>query len=292
MGQSSLDSPTNSITMKMFVVLALAAVACAEPEADPALVYSGVYSPLSYTSGYSPLLRSFTPYTTGYNTFNTFRTFVKRDADADAEPEADPAVVCTVARSFVRPAVTYTTGLNSYVHSFVKRDAEADPALVYNTAAINPVAYSSAAISPVAYSTYNPVVSHVNPFVSYAATPVVASTHQVTNYNNPHHYTAVSNGVFGPKYIAKNHGVEHIVKREAEADPALVVPATYTNIHHTVAQPITYSAGVSPVVYNAVAGVSPVYSAGHHAVAATPFGLTHSSNVGLCFNNVGQAVQC
>merc|ERR1712121_192371 len=254
MGQSSLDSPTNSITMKMFVVLALAAVACAEPEADPALVYSGVYSPLSYTSGYSPLLRSFTPYTTGYNTFNTFRTFVKRDADA--EPEADPAVV-------------------------------------YSTGAITPVIYNTygSVVSPVS-SFVNPVVNPVNPVVSYAATPVVASTHQVTNYNNPHHYTAVSNGVFGPKYIAKNHGVEHIVKREAEADPALVVPATYTNIHHTVAQPITYSAGVSPVVYNAVAGVSPVYSAGHHAVAATPFGLTHSSNVGLCFNNVGQAVQC
>jgi len=29
-----------------------------------------------------------------------------------------------------------------------------------------------------------------------------------------------------------------------------------------------------------------------HAVAATPLGLTHSSNVGLCTNFVGAAVPC
>merc|ERR1712025_1444462 len=47
--------------------------------------------------------------------------------------------------------------------------------------------------------------------------PQVA-THTITNYNNPEHYTAVSNGVFGPKYIAKNGAVQHVVKREAEAE--------------------------------------------------------------------------
>merc|ERR1712168_1548702 len=136
------------------------------------------------------------------------------------------------------------------------------------TAAINPVAYSSAAISPVAYSTYNRVVSHVNPVVSYAATPVVASTHQVTNYDNPHHYTAVSNGVFGPKYIAKNHRVEHVAKRSAD--------------------PYFYSA--NPAAYAAGHVVKGVYAP--HAVAATPFGYAHSSNVGVCTNNMGVQVPC
>jgi len=44
----------------------------------------------------------------------------------------------------------------------------------------------------------------------------------VTSYNSPNHYTAVSNGLYGPSYIAKNGAVQHVVKREAEADPALV----------------------------------------------------------------------
>merc|ERR1712123_447033 len=47
MGQSCRVSQSSTITiMKMFVVLALVAAACAEPEAEPALVYSSVHSPL------------------------------------------------------------------------------------------------------------------------------------------------------------------------------------------------------------------------------------------------------
>merc|ERR1711926_5156 len=45
MGQSFHDSLTN---MKMFVVLALAAMAMAEPEADPQLLYTaGVHTPVT-----------------------------------------------------------------------------------------------------------------------------------------------------------------------------------------------------------------------------------------------------
>jgi len=173
-------------------------------------------------------------------------------------------------------------------------------------------------------------------------------THTITNYNNPEHYTAVSNGVFGPKYIAKNGPVQHVVKREAEAeaDPALlyttsnvvsgVVPYTYNNVAapvvkpftttynvvpsvhnvvpavhsvaamptyvrkvaaplttytNTVAAPLTTNNVVSPVVYtnNVVTGLA---SNGAHAVAATPMGLTHSSNVGVCTNVHGVQVPC
>merc|ERR1712055_15034 len=96
MGQSSLESPA-CLIMKMFVVLALAAVAVAEPEADPQVLLSGAYSsplvrsltPVTYTrpvSGYT--YSSYSPYV-AYNP--TYHPIVKRDADADAE--ADPAVV-------------------------------------------------------------------------------------------------------------------------------------------------------------------------------------------------------
>merc|ERR1712113_777868 len=108
-------------------------------------------------------------------------------------------------------------------------------------------------------------VSHVAaPVSTYVAAPV---THSVTSYNNPSHYTAVSNGAFGPKYIAKNHGVEHVVKRDAEPQVSLY------------SVPVTHAGVVSPVVYNAGHVVKGAYAP--HAVAATPFGYTHSSNVGV-----------
>merc|ERR1712203_260045 len=84
-----------------------------------------------------------------------------------------------------------------------------------------PITYTVPAVHhPVVYNTavHHPVVYNA------AVAPVVApvASHTITNYNNPEQYTAVSNGVFGPSYVAKNGPVEHIVKREAEADPALL----------------------------------------------------------------------
>merc|ERR1712025_1287566 len=148
--------PTQSPNMKMLVVLALAAVACAEPEADAQL--------LTYNT--SPLLSAFNTYT---------------------HSVAAPLVKAAV------PAVTYKAGVPAVTYKTVPT-----PAVTYNTVP-TPAVYN-AAVSPVVY-----------------AQPQVA-THTITNYNNPEHYTAVSNGVFGPKYIAKNGAVQHVVKREAEAD--------------------------------------------------------------------------
>merc|ERR1712003_180862 len=241
------------LTMKMFVVLALAAAALAEPEADA----------LTYTT--SPLLRAF-------NNVN-----------------------------------------------------------LYNTAAVQPITttYNHVA-TPVVQSVATPFVQHVASPVVYAQ-PQVA-THTITNYNNPEHYTAVSNGAVGPKYIAKNGPVQHIVKREAEAeaDPLLVnaynnIPAVNT-YSHVATVPQVYSAAVAPVVkpvvyntavttpvvksfvkpvvksvlnynavpqvYNHVVATPAVYNTAPHAVALTPRGYTHSSNVGVCTNNVGAVVPC
>merc|ERR1712234_71288 len=123
MGQSSLDSLT-SLIMKMFVVLALAAVAAAEPEADPQVVVSG--SPLLRHFGYAykkPVFSynypvntySYSPYTA----FPAVHAIGKREADA--EPEADPALLyhagvspLTSTYSGVVSPVAYTTGSHFY----------------------------------------------------------------------------------------------------------------------------------------------------------------------------------
>merc|ERR1711937_86825 len=321
--------PTSSSNMKMLVVLAMGAVAYAEPEADAQL--------LTYNT--SPLVSAFNTYT--------------HQVAAPLVKAAVPAVTYKAAV----PAVTYKAAV---------------PAVTYNTVP-TPAVYN-AAVSPVVY-----------------AHPQVA-THTITNYNNPEHYTAVSNGVFGPKYIAKNGAVQHVVKREAEAEaeadadallystlplayntavntlplayntavntvaapavtyshavaapavtykavapavtyktvptPAVtyktVTPAVYNSavsplaynyngaFHqlgkreaeadaealHYSALPYTYTNAVNPAVYSAVNHVvaaPSLYKAAPHAVAFTPQGVTHSANVGICTNNVGAVVPC
>merc|ERR1712055_446354 len=296
MGTVLLGKSSLYLIMKMFVVLALAAVAVAEPEADPQVFLSGAYA--------SPLLRHLSPYTyTNLNTYNAYNPYY-----------------------------------NPYVHSIGKRDAEAkaDPAVVYHSG-VSPLTgypalpvstYSTlkSVVSPVTYTAGSHLVNPVvNPFAytagSHIVSPVTYSavapvTHKITNYNSPSHYTAESYGAFGPQYIAKNHGVEHIVKREA--DPLVTIhgvspynvytglpattytglPTTYTGLPATTytglpattytGLPSTYT-GV-PVTYTGVPVLK--HAGAAHAVAATPFGVTHSSNVGVCTNNNGEQVSC
>merc|ERR1711892_1002485 len=294
MGQSCRDSQSSTITiMKMFVVLALVAAACAEPEADPALVYSSVHSPLLRAFSNVPALT----YNSAVNTLPlTYNTAVNTLPATYSHSVATPfvrAVAPAVSYNAVAPAVTYKT--------------VSTPAVTYNTAAVSPLVYAQHQVA----------------------------SHTVTNYNSPTHYTAVSNGVFGPKYIAKNGPVQHIVKREADAEAdadallytlpyntaVTTLPVTY---NHAVATPVvnsdatpvvTYNAAVNNVVanpsvyntalhhgvvapsvystaFNHVVAAPSVYNGAPHAVALTPQGVTHSSNVGVCTNNMGAVVPC
>merc|ERR1712241_515163 len=154
--------------------------------------------------------------------------------------------------------------------------------------ATTPVVYSAAVHHPLVYNT---AVAVHTPVVYNAAVAPIAS-HTITNYNNPEQYTAVSNGVFGPSYVAKNGPVEHVVKRKAEADPALLYSTygypTYAGV---------YGAGVYGAhhagVYAAPAVVAnPLVKTPDHAVALTAAGYTHSSNVGVCTNVHGVQVPC
>merc|ERR1712045_512744 len=167
MGQSFHDSLTN---MKMFVVLALAAMAMAEPEADPQLLYTaGVHTPVTsinnvpvvnavphvYTTGvHAPTVGVVgstvyshptvyygyaRPYAYGYRSYGypAYGYYGKRSADA--EPEAD-ALYGVYGYSAYRPYAysayrpyAYTTRWG-YGKRSADAEAEADPALVYTSA--------------------------------------------------------------------------------------------------------------------------------------------------------------
>merc|ERR1712109_42242 len=146
MGQSSWDSPPTHIsTMKMFVVLAFAAAAVAEPEAnaDPQyLTYSaGVYHPYTTYGAYPySTYSAYTPYGAfPYNTYNRHHFLAKREADA----EADPALVyntfpytysnvAPVVNSAISPVSTYKT-VAAPVASVVRTVAA--PVSTYHTVA-------------------------------------------------------------------------------------------------------------------------------------------------------------
>merc|ERR1711923_379036 len=307
MGQSSWDSPSTHIsTMKMFVVLAFAAAAVAEPEAnaDPQyLIYgAGAYRPYTTYGAYPYSTYNAYPYTT-YNTYSTRHFIAKREADA----EADPALVyntfpytysnvAPVVSSAVSPVATYNTV------AAVAPVVKTVPVSTYKTVAAPAVSVVKTVANPV--STYHnvatPVATYASPLLRAFAT---TATHQITNYNNPTQYTAESINAFGPKYIAKNGPVQHVVKREAEAeaDPALVysnVLAPYTT-HYTsaVAAPMIYNSVsahnvVMPVARSNIVATTPLASTGNHVVAATINGYTHSSIVGVCTNVYGFQVPC
>merc|ERR1712020_88837 len=148
--------PRQSDNMKLIAVLALAAVAFAEPEADPkadpwltygyagyGLPYAGVYGGYRTYGAY--------PYSYGY--------YGKRSAEAEPEAEADPALLYSTS-SVVAPLTTaYTHAVAApltYTH------AVAAPAVTY-TAAVPTVA--TTAVKTVVPSVASTVYSHAYPYV-------------------------------------------------------------------------------------------------------------------------------
>merc|ERR1712113_50039 len=107
-------------------------------------------------------------------------------------------------------------------------------------------------------------------------------------------------------------GVSHVAGVNSVVAPVSTYSAVSPVFSHSAVKPVATYSAVSPVVshaavkpvatYSAVSPVvSPVtYAAGHvvnsayapHSVAATPFGYTHSSNVGICTNHMGVQVPC
>merc|ERR1711910_69933 len=170
--------PRQSDNMKFFAVLALAAVAFAEPEADanadPAVLYGAYGYGLPYASVYG-----------GYRTYGaypgySFGYYGKRSADAEpeaaADAEADPALLygaygyglpySGVYRSYGAYPYGYRTyGAYPYAY-YGKRSAdaepEADPALLYTTSNV---------VSPLT-TAYTHVAAPLTTAYTHVAAPV------------------------------------------------------------------------------------------------------------------------
>merc|ERR1712241_140337 len=248
-----------TITMKIIVVLALAGLAMAEPEADPQ------YFPYRY--GYHAV-HAYTPYqyyrpTTAY--------YGKRDADA----EADPQVVLNNYGYGLHPSTLYNVPV---VQKTVVKNAVATP-VVYNNLH-SPLVYTSP-LHPTVYST--PLVNAFPPFKPLTPAVVQAAVH-----------TPLVN-VFPNLKTLKTPAVESkIAKREA--DPQVIAhtvplaghyPVVYNTAVHTKVVPKVYSSPVhTPMVH------TPLVKTVDNAVVLTSAGLIHSSHAGICTNNVGIRVPC
>merc|ERR1712012_1214134 len=293
MGQSFHDSLTN---MKMFVVLALAAMAMAEPEADPQLLYTaGVHAPVTSINNVPVVNAVPHVYTTGVHaptvgvvgsTVYSHPTVYYGKRDADAEPEADADAFYGVygysayrpyAYSAYRP-YAFTTRWG-YGKRSADAEAEADPALVYTSAvpAVHSVVSSPlvSALTPAAtLKTVHTPVTYTHAVAAPAVT--YAGVHAV--------HTPVVNTVGSTVYYGK---------REAEADPALLytnaVPAVHSVVgtHAVVGSPLVHHTYAVPTVAKTVFPAVTVAKAADHGVVGTYAGLVHSSHAGICLNNVG-----
>merc|ERR1711935_620471 len=270
MGQSCRDSQSSTITiMKMFVVLALVAAACAEPEAEPALVYSSVHS---------PLLRAFSnvPALTYNSAVNTL-------------------------------PLTYNTAVNTLHNTY--SHAVATPAVTYNTAAVSPVVYAQHQVASHTVTNYNSPTHYtavsngafgpkyiarngpVQHVVKREADAEAEADADALVYTFPWN-TAVNTLPATYKHAVAtpvvNSVATPVVTYNAAVNNVVATPSVYNSaLHHGVVAPSIYNAALHHVV-----AAPSVYNAAPHAVAVTPQGVTHSSNVGVCTNDMGAVVPC
>merc|ERR1711988_1080830 len=269
MGDSRQLPDQLSLTMKFLVVLALAGLAMAEPEADPAVVYP------NFGYGYAnPAVYQAYPYST-YLPSNYYNYYGKRDAEADPQ---------LLLQHTLTPYMTYKTSVakpvvyNNAVHSSV----------VYNNALHTPVVYNSAVHSPVVSSVYpgvystavhSPLVNTFPTLKTYASSPVVStvSKREAEAEADPLVYTNTP-----LVYNAAAHS-------PLVYNAAVHTPTVYNTAVHT---PVVYKTAVhAPTVYNTVVN-TPLVKTPENAVVPTVGGYIHSSHVGVCTNNLGIRVPC
>merc|ERR1712027_302599 len=252
--------PRPPITMKMFLVLALVAAVCAEPEADPQLL---LHTP--YVKPVVPVVDA-THYTAGVQKFSNgavvpedtmsvklakAQHFQAKAVEYMKKPYMVAPVVYKAPIAPVAPLAHHTYAPYTYpyaAHHFVKREAEAEPEadaqVLLNTYKAGVLPYT-AGVLPYAHHTY--ARSYIKPAVTYKA-PVVYKAPLTTSYMAPYTYPYA--------------GVHRVFKREAEAEPEADSQVLLNNYAYSAGVlPTTYTAGVYPYT---TAGVLPstVYNAG------------------------------
>merc|ERR1712032_700350 len=310
--------PRQSDNMKLFAVLALAAVAFAEPEAEGkaygiygyGVPYAGAYGAYGAYSAYRPY--SYGGYYYG-----------KRSAEAEPEAEADAdAYYPYGAYPYAYGAGYGAYGAYPYASAYYgKRSADAEAKaeayshLLYGTYGYG-LPYAGAYG---AYRTYGAYPAHAgfyygkrsadaepeaeaDPAVLYStasiASPLTtAYTHAVAS---PLTYTTAVNTVVPTvsQYKWGVYGGYPAVygKRSADGEADAEGDARYLLYTAGVAPYAAYSHVAAPLAYTHAAQytvpVAPLPRAPAHGVASTYAGLVHSSHVGVCLNNVGVQVPC
>merc|ERR1711931_186445 len=302
MGQSFHHSLTN---MKMFVVLALAAMAMAEPEADPQLLYTtGVHTPVTSINNvpvvnavphvYNTAVHSVHAPTVGVVASSVYAhpTVYYGKRDAEAEPEADALYGYYGYRNYgysaYRPYAyrPYAYGAWGYGKRSADAEAEADPALLYTTSAVHTPVHSVVSSPLVSALTPAATLKTVHTPVTYSVPAVhtVANTVPAVTYAGVHTvHTPVVNTVGSTVYYGK---------REAEADPALLYSHAVPAVHSVVSSPLVHHTYAVPTVAKTVVPAVTVAKTVDHGVVGTYAGLVHSSHAGICLNNVGVQVPC
>merc|ERR1712025_1267397 len=285
MGQSFHDSLTN---MKMFVVLALAAMAMAEPEADPqVLLNQHVTSINNVPVVQTPLVNTVVSNPTVYSTVahsvapSVYHANVYTPHVYLGKPEADADALYGVYGYGYRAYSPYTYGAYPYAYTtrwggYGKRsadaEAEADPALVYN------------AVTPVHSVVSSPLVSALTP----AATVKTVHTPVVSTLSHPVTYTVPTvSAVPAVKTVATVPAVHTYAGVHAVHTPVVSVYSSPL-VHHAYTVPAVHTATVAKAVVPTVT----VAKAADHGVVGTYAGLVHSSHAGICLNNVGVQVPC
>merc|ERR1712214_110789 len=206
--------------MKLIAVLALAAVAFAEPEADPkadpwltygyaGYPYAGVYGGYRTYGAY--------PYSYGY--------YGNRSAEAEPEAEADPAILYSTAHVAAPLTTAYTHAVAApltYTH------AVAAPAVTY-TAAVPAVATTAVNTVKTVVPTYATGLYNGHPWYAYGkrsadaeADPALLYTAGVAPLAYTHHAVAA------PAVAAYTVPVATVAKA-----PAHGVAATYAGLVHS-----------------------------------------------------------
>merc|ERR1711881_606537 len=312
MGQSTQDSHLTNSIMKMFVVLALAVMAAAEPEADPQLLVSGIhgvhtpYTHVAPVSTYSsPLLKTLVP------AVKSIIPAVKTVVPAVKTVAATPVV--STYRSTYGAGYPLTYGAHAYgviaapkavitnyqdsehytaeatpfgkalgEPSYVAKNGEVVHKVEKREAEADPALFYSGLHTPSVYSTginsvYNRAV--VSPYTYgsslYRNVVPAVSTPVVSSYQAAIPAVSSYKSPIYHGYSAYSHLIH---KREAEADPALV----YSGLTHTPYTGIN-TAAVNPIVYSGLTpftGINSVYN----TAAVNPVvysGLTHTPFTGI-----------
>merc|ERR1712165_414408 len=243
--------PRPPITMKMFLVLALVAAFCAEPEADPQLLLHTPYiKPVVDATHYTAGVQKFSngavvPEDTMSVKLAKAQHFQAKAVEYMKKPYMVAPVVYKAPIAPVAPLAHHTYAPYTYpyaAHHIFKREAEAEPEadsqVLYNTPYTAGVLPYTAGVLP-----YTAAKTYIKPAVTYKA-PVVYKAPLTTSYMAPYTYPYA--------------GVQRIFKREAEseADSQVLYNTPYT----AGVLPYTYKAGVLP--YTAGVLPSTVYNAG------------------------------